>query len=93
VRAIGKVVRSPVGKALGGVLKMVAKTALPMEGQPLACTTLIAADEVRHAQSASELVARRIRADRKVIERKLEACAGCARALTFWLAPAILLLN
>lgn len=34
-RAVGKVVRSPVGKALGGVLKRVAKTALPMAGAAL----------------------------------------------------------
>jgi hypothetical protein len=36
----------------------------------------IAADEVRHAQSASDLVAKRIRADRTVIDRVLEASAG-----------------
>jgi hypothetical protein len=33
--AIGKVVRSPIGQALGGVLKKVAKTALPMAGAAL----------------------------------------------------------
>lgn len=36
---------------------------------------VIAADEVRHAQSASDLVAKRIRADRSVIDRVLEASA------------------
>lgn len=33
--ALGKVVRSPIGQALGGVLKKVAKTALPMAGSAL----------------------------------------------------------
>jgi len=33
--AVGKVVRSPIGQALGGVLKKVAKTALPMAGAAL----------------------------------------------------------
>jgi hypothetical protein len=33
--AIGKVVKSPIGQALGGVLKNVAKTALPMAGAAL----------------------------------------------------------
>ncbi|MBF5041661.1 hypothetical protein FGE12_04620 [Aggregicoccus sp. 17bor-14] len=33
--AVGKVVRSPIGQALGGVLKSVAKTALPMAGAAL----------------------------------------------------------
>ncbi|HEX7089445.1 MAG TPA: hypothetical protein VF192_04875 [Longimicrobiales bacterium] len=34
-RAVGKVVRGPVGNALGGVLQRVAKTALPMAGAAL----------------------------------------------------------
>ena len=34
-RAVGKVARGPVGQALGGVLKKVAKTALPMAGAAL----------------------------------------------------------
>ncbi|SDS16826.1 hypothetical protein [Pseudomonas oryzae] len=34
-RAVGQVVRSPVGKALGGVLKGVAKKALPLAGGAL----------------------------------------------------------
>jgi len=33
--ALGKVVRSPIGQALGGVLKKAAKTALPMAGAAL----------------------------------------------------------
>lgn len=33
--AVGKVVRSPIGQALGGVLKTVAKKALPMAGAAL----------------------------------------------------------
>jgi hypothetical protein len=36
---------------------------------------LIAADEVRHAQSASDLIAKRIDADRTVVPRVLEAAA------------------
>ena len=31
-RAVGKFVKSPVGKAIGGVLKTAAKTALPLAG-------------------------------------------------------------
>jgi hypothetical protein len=37
---------------------------------------LIAADEVRHAQSASDLIAKRIRADPAVVPLVLEAAAG-----------------
>jgi rubrerythrin len=37
---------------------------------------LIAADEVRHAQSAADLIAKRIRADRSVVPRVLEAAAS-----------------
>jgi len=37
---------------------------------------LIAADEVRHAQSASDLIAKRIRADRSAVPRVLRAAAG-----------------
>jgi hypothetical protein len=36
---------------------------------------LIAADEVRHAQSASDLIAKRISADRSVVPRVLDAAA------------------
>ena len=36
---------------------------------------LIAADEVRHAQSASDLIAKRIDADRSIVPRVLEAAA------------------
>ncbi len=34
-RAVGKVARGPIGQALGGVLKKVARTALPMAGAAL----------------------------------------------------------
>ena len=37
---------------------------------------LIAADEVRHAQSASDLIAKRVRADRSIVPRVLRAAAG-----------------
>jgi hypothetical protein len=37
---------------------------------------LIAADEVRHAQSASDLIAKRIRADASFVPRVLQAAAG-----------------
>ena len=37
---------------------------------------LIAADEVRHAQSASDLIAKRIRADSSLVPRVLRAAAG-----------------
>ena len=36
----------------------------------------IAADEVRHAQAASDLIAKRIRADPSIVPRVLEAAAG-----------------
>jgi hypothetical protein len=38
--------------------------------------SLIALDEVRHAQSASDLIAKRIEADRSVVPRVLEAAAN-----------------
>ena len=38
--------------------------------------TLIAADEVRHAQSASDLIAKRITADANVVPRVLEAAVN-----------------
>lgn len=37
---------------------------------------VIGADEVRHAQSASDLIAKRIHADRRIVPRVLEAAAG-----------------
>jgi len=37
---------------------------------------LIAADEVRHAQSASDLIAKRIRADRRIVPEVLKAAAN-----------------
>ncbi len=46
------------------------------EPQLAALLDLIAADEVRHAQSASDLIAKRIRADRSIVPRVLSAAAG-----------------
>lgn len=53
--------------------RLAGQTAEPQLATLLA---VIAADEVRHAQSASDLLAKRIRADRSVVPRVLDAAAS-----------------